>query len=399
MLARCLVLALAACAASAQPALIPAPTSLETGRGSFEIDGETALVVAPGDREARRVAGVLAALVGTTDDSTPQVTSARPRTGAVRFVTDPARDDLGAEGYQLSVTRTGATLTAATPAGLFYGVQTIRQLLPPRVEHTANAAARAPDSRRRNHRPPALPVARDDAGRGPPLFRGPGRRARHRPYGALQAQPLAPPPVRRPGLADRDPRLPRLDPRRGTNRGGRRPRRLLHDGRLRPDRGLRRPAVRHHRARDRPARTHQRRAGVSPGAELRRRRSPALHRHPGRLQLGLRRPGGDLRLRRRRRGPTSGADARRRDPPGRRRGRKALRRRVRPVYAPRPGHRRPPRQADDGLGRDGERPVWSPAPLSRSGNPRCAAPRGALRARSATALKSCCRPPTGSTST
>ena len=137
MLARCLALLVLACAAAAQPALIPAPAEMAVGRGGFEIGGETEIVVAPGDREARRIAGVLAALVGTTVDSTPQVTTARPQTGAVRFVTDAARDDLGAEGYHLRVTRTGVVLTAATPAGLFYGVQTLRQLLPPRVEYTA----------------------------------------------------------------------------------------------------------------------------------------------------------------------------------------------------------------------------------------------------------------------
>ncbi len=139
MLARCLALVLLALPASvgAQPALIPQPMSMEAGRGAFSIDGDTQIVVAPGDAEARRIASVLAALVGTTVDSTPGVTTARPASGAIRLVTDSTRDDLGAEGYALSVTRGGVVLTAAAPAGLFYGVQTIRQLLPPRVEYTA----------------------------------------------------------------------------------------------------------------------------------------------------------------------------------------------------------------------------------------------------------------------
>ena len=44
---------------------------------------------------------------------------------------DPA---LGAEGYELRVTEQGATITAPTPAGLFYGAQTLRQLLPVAAE-------------------------------------------------------------------------------------------------------------------------------------------------------------------------------------------------------------------------------------------------------------------------
>ncbi|WP_433351186.1 family 20 glycosylhydrolase [Micromonospora sp. CA-111912] len=41
---------------------------------------------------------------------------------------------LGAEGYRLDVRSDGVRLTAATPAGLFHGVQTLRQLLPATIE-------------------------------------------------------------------------------------------------------------------------------------------------------------------------------------------------------------------------------------------------------------------------
>ncbi|MBG6239117.1 hexosaminidase [Mycetocola sp. CAN_C7] len=48
---------------------------------------------------------------------------------------DPAdAPDLGAEGYRLVSAGDGATLTAATPAGLFYAVQSLRQLFPAAIE-------------------------------------------------------------------------------------------------------------------------------------------------------------------------------------------------------------------------------------------------------------------------
>ncbi|WP_411719951.1 beta-N-acetylhexosaminidase [Mycetocola sp.] len=42
--------------------------------------------------------------------------------------------ELGGEGYRLETSAAGATITAASPAGLFYGIQSLRQLFPASVE-------------------------------------------------------------------------------------------------------------------------------------------------------------------------------------------------------------------------------------------------------------------------
>jgi hexosaminidase len=53
-------------------------------------------------------------------------------------------DDLGPEGYRLTASPDGVEIAAATPAGAFYGVQTLRLLLPP--ETLRAAPVRVPDS-------------------------------------------------------------------------------------------------------------------------------------------------------------------------------------------------------------------------------------------------------------
>src|SRR2546426_1536596 len=50
---------------------------------------------------------------------------------------DPALSQLGEEGYRLTVMGTRITIRAFRPAGVFYGVETLRQLLPPDVFRAA----------------------------------------------------------------------------------------------------------------------------------------------------------------------------------------------------------------------------------------------------------------------
>lgn len=69
---------------------------------------------------------------------------------AVTLAVDPALSgDLGAEGYRLTSIASGVVIRGAAPAGVFYGVQTLRQLLPPDAEQsglrTQNGRLEVPD--------------------------------------------------------------------------------------------------------------------------------------------------------------------------------------------------------------------------------------------------------------
>ncbi len=130
-------------------AIVPRPVSITLVDGSsFVVDTTTMVVVAPGaGAEVERIATYLLALFGR-----PPLTAPRRLIAAD---TIPARsiylrlsDDstLGDEGYRLDVTPSLVTITARRPAGLFYAVQTMRQLLPVSIEHPAarNRALRIP---------------------------------------------------------------------------------------------------------------------------------------------------------------------------------------------------------------------------------------------------------------
>jgi len=124
---------------TAPPAIqvIPQPVRVVPGAGRFTLTPHTRIVVAGRSEGARPVAADLAALLRpATGFRLPVVDGAR-RPGDVELVLgDPGTlaGDPDGEGYQLTVTASGATLEAPTPHGLFNGVQTIRQLLPGWIE-------------------------------------------------------------------------------------------------------------------------------------------------------------------------------------------------------------------------------------------------------------------------
>jgi hexosaminidase len=128
----------AGCAAGPRHALVPVPAEVRVmERDSFTVDSTATIAVDAGGVEAVRIAGFLAEAVGTTPESRPPVVG--PGEAATfRLVIDAAAtDELGPEGYRVRVDAAGVRIEAASSAGLFYGVQTVRQLLPPVAEYDA----------------------------------------------------------------------------------------------------------------------------------------------------------------------------------------------------------------------------------------------------------------------
>ena len=102
------------------PAVIPKPVTMTPGTGAFVVRASSDVSITPSTPETRRIAGVLARMLGTKVVTAPAPVSLQLAGGA----------GLGDEGYDLAVTPSTVRLAAASPAGLFHGVQTLRQLLP-----------------------------------------------------------------------------------------------------------------------------------------------------------------------------------------------------------------------------------------------------------------------------
>jgi len=112
-------------------AIIPRPASIEARPGAFRADTATAILVESGHPGVRTtgeyLAGILREEFGIELDvlecDAPNATD-----NAILLTTQRSAVSCGAQGYPLDVDPRRIELRAATPRGLFYGVQTLRQL-------------------------------------------------------------------------------------------------------------------------------------------------------------------------------------------------------------------------------------------------------------------------------
>jgi hexosaminidase len=115
--------------------IIPKPLSMKIDNGSFLVAANTAVSYSGGAKElpmiARQLAERLSAATGYAIAAAPMTGAAAPGTIVLRQIDDSR---LGEEGYRLTVARASITIEGAAAAGLYYGVQTLYQLLPPDIE-------------------------------------------------------------------------------------------------------------------------------------------------------------------------------------------------------------------------------------------------------------------------
>jgi hexosaminidase len=120
----------------AQVHIIPQPVDVKTGEGFFRLSPSTAIGHSPDPAVSKIAEGLSRRLSAVTGFPVP-VTGAALNTGMsnISLMLNPTPNArIGSEGYQLRVTPGLTTISANTPAGLFYGIQSFMQLLPAEAE-------------------------------------------------------------------------------------------------------------------------------------------------------------------------------------------------------------------------------------------------------------------------
>jgi hexosaminidase len=113
-------------------AIIPQPLKLVEKGGEFTINAGTTLFIAGGQAEIKPAMAALVQLIRKTSGYT--LSYARRPSGKNMIVCSLDSTIADKEGYRLRVSQSAITIQAAAPAGIFYAIQTLRQLMPPAVE-------------------------------------------------------------------------------------------------------------------------------------------------------------------------------------------------------------------------------------------------------------------------
>lgn len=113
-------------ASQAFNSVIPKPSSAKANGKTFFITSATA-VQADGDESVKAIGNYLSEAISKSTGISLKAADGNTKDNLIKL--SLGGNDLGAEGYKLDIDEKQVTISASNPAGLFYGVQTLRQLI------------------------------------------------------------------------------------------------------------------------------------------------------------------------------------------------------------------------------------------------------------------------------
>ena len=111
--------------------LIPLPALVINLEGTFALTSETRILVNRDDEQILKISSFLVNHIDNFYGIKSSVSQSESTTKKSIILKLDENSGLGKEAYNLSVTPKGVIIVASAPNGLFYGVQTLIQLMPP----------------------------------------------------------------------------------------------------------------------------------------------------------------------------------------------------------------------------------------------------------------------------
>ena len=114
-----------------QAVIIPEPVEVKEGKGTFEMTKKTSLYAEKG---LNGISEYLQKLLLPALGWSIPITSKANDENSIKLSLNDDTPEIGEEGYILESNEKGISIEAKTPTGVFYGIQTLRQLLPKEIE-------------------------------------------------------------------------------------------------------------------------------------------------------------------------------------------------------------------------------------------------------------------------
>jgi hexosaminidase len=114
--------------------IIPKPSHIEQHNGSFTLNDSTKIIITAQQKQLQRIAEMLASRLRAATGFRFNIGTAKKKSdNAIILSLDTKLKRLGQEGYTLRSNEKSVEVSAVYPAGVFHGMQSLFQLLPPDI--------------------------------------------------------------------------------------------------------------------------------------------------------------------------------------------------------------------------------------------------------------------------
>lgn len=114
--------------------LVPEPAEMMIGDGVYKISSKSPVYFSDNDPELENIAAFFAGKINTSSTLSKEIEAVRKNPGKGIFLTtDGVEFSDNKEAYEMEVFGSGITINGNSPRAVFWGIQTLLQLLPPEI--------------------------------------------------------------------------------------------------------------------------------------------------------------------------------------------------------------------------------------------------------------------------